>query len=64
MYADDIVLLSTTPAGLQGNLTELHRFCEDWCLEVNVTKYNFMICNESGRLLENKFYFYEEILKM
>ena len=53
MYTDDIVLLSTTPAGLQDKLNKLHRFCEDWCLEVNVTKTKVLILNKSGRLLEN-----------
>ena len=63
MYADDIVLLSTTPAGLQDKLNKLHRFCEDWCLEVNVTKTKVLIFNKPGRLLENKFYFSEECLE-
>ena len=38
MYGDDIVLLSTTPAGLQDKLNKLHKFCKDWCLEANVSK--------------------------
>ena len=63
MYAGDIVLLSTTPAGLQDKLNKLHRFCEDWCLEVNVTKTKVLIFNKPGRLLENKFYFSEECLE-
>ena len=38
MYADDIVLLSTTPARLQDKLNKLHKCCKDWYLEVNVSK--------------------------
>ena len=63
MYADDIVLLSTTPAGLQDKLNKLHKFCEDWCLEVNVSKTKVLFINKPGRLLENKFYFNEECLE-
>ena len=63
MYADDIVLLSTTPAGLQYKLNKLHKFCEDWCLEVNVSKTNVLVFNKPGRLLENKLYFNEECLE-
>ena len=46
MYADDIVLLSTTSSGLQEKLNNLHKFCEDWCLEVNVTKTKVLIFNK------------------
>ena len=63
MYADDIVLLSTTPAGLQDKLNKLHKFCEDWCLEVNVSKTKVLVFNKPGRLLENMFYFNEECLE-
>ena len=57
MYADDIILLSTTAAGLQEKLNKLCNFCHDWCLEVVVTKTKVLIFNKAGRLLEDKLLF-------
>ena len=57
MYADDLVLLSTTAAGLQEKLNKLRNLCHDWCLEVNVTKTTVLIFSKAGRLLDDKFYF-------
>ena len=63
MYADDIVLFSTSSSGLQDKLNKLYNFCHDWCLEVNVMKTKILISNKPGRLLENKLSFYEECLE-
>jgi hypothetical protein len=38
MYADDIILLSSTAEGLQAKLDILDSYCNDWCLTVNPTK--------------------------
>ena len=57
MYADDIVLLSTTASGLQSRLDQLHCFCNEWCLQVNTSKTKVMIFNNSGRLLKSNFSF-------
>ena len=32
MYADDIILLSTSAPGLQEKIGILGKFCDDWCL--------------------------------
>ena len=63
MYADDIVLLSTSASGLQEKLNKLNDFCQDWCLEVNVIKTKVLIFNKLGRLLDSKFYFKETCLE-
>ena len=63
MYADAIVLLSTTSAGLQEKLNNLYKFCQDWCLDVNVAKTKILVFNKPRRLLENKFYFNNECLE-
>ena len=38
MYADDVILLSSSAIGLQQKLNLLHAFCEDWCLSINIEK--------------------------
>jgi hypothetical protein len=38
MYADDVILLSETPAGLQNSLPYLQMYCTKWVLEVNIKK--------------------------
>jgi hypothetical protein len=38
MYADDIVILSTSKTGLQNKLNNLHQYCEDWGLKINRDK--------------------------
>jgi hypothetical protein len=51
MYADDVILLSRTAAGLQSKIDILNHYCEDWCL-INVitskTKKK-MVFNKAGR---------------
>ena len=38
MYADDLVILSTTQEGLQKCLNELYKYCIEWKLDVNIDK--------------------------
>ena len=38
LYADDIILLSESEAGLQKCLDKLSQYCESWCLNVNYEK--------------------------
>ena len=49
LYADDLVLLSTSPSGLQKCLDKLYEFCTSWRLEVNVTKSKVLIFNSNGK---------------
>ena len=55
MYADDLVLLSTSSSGLQAKIDILNEFCEDWCLTVNTQKTKVMIFNKAGRLINCNF---------
>ena len=57
MYADDIVLLSTSTTGLQDKLDKLSKFCQDWCLEVNASKTKVLVFNKSGEQMQNDFFF-------
>ncbi len=45
LYADDIVLLSQTPMGLQCLLNGLQTFCHKWKLKVNIKKTKILIFN-------------------
>ena len=56
MYADDIILLSSSANGLQQKLDILQCYCNDWCLSVNFLKTKVLIFNKAGRLLKTKFY--------
>ena len=41
MYADDVIWLSKTAAGLQSKIDILSHYCEDWCLSVDTSKTKF-----------------------
>jgi hypothetical protein len=55
MYADDIVILSISHAGLQNKLHQLEKYCDAWCLKVNNKKKpKIIVFNNAGRkILEN-----------
>lgn len=38
MYASDLFLLSTTSNSVQSKLDILEKYCNDWCLSVNLSK--------------------------
>ena len=38
MFADDVLLLSETPEGLQNSINKLNEYCFKWQLSVNVKK--------------------------
>jgi len=51
MYADDMVVMSTSKEGLQSALDDLHSYCREWKLEVNVEKTKVVIfTNKKKRL--------------
>ena len=52
MYADDIVLFSTSLEGLHQRLNELNQFCKEWCLDLNVSKTKILIFNKGGKLIK------------
>ena len=63
MYADDIVIISTSVAGLQDRLRQLEKYCSEWCLKVNINKTKVLIFNKAGRKIKNMFYFQNENLE-
>lgn len=58
LYADDLVIMSTSEAGLNNCLKRLSDYCDTWQLEVNMKKSQVIIFNKSGRkLTDYKFIF-------
>ena len=46
LYADDLVLLSESPTGLQNLLHGLEHFCSQWHMTVNLAKTQIVVFNE------------------
>ena len=63
MYADDIVLLSSSREGLQSRFDTLYKFCENWCLYVNISKTKLLVFNKPGRLLKDTLCFNQQPLE-
>ena len=61
MFADDLIILSTTEKGLQDSLDRLESYCQKWDLEVNLKKTKCMIFKKGNRL-DNNIFFYQNIL--
>ena len=59
LYADDLVLMSSSEAGLISCLAKLENFCNIWQLDVNIKKSKIVIFNPSGRKLKGHKFFYQ-----
>ena len=57
IWADDILILSENPEGLQSKLDNLGVYCHRNKLKVNTEKTKVMTFTKSGRLLNHNFYF-------
>lgn len=57
LYADDLVLLSPTPEGLQQQLNLLESYCQNWALTVNLKKTNIMVFQKKPRCQEARYHF-------
>ena len=53
LWADDLLLISKTPSGLQNSINKMQQFYNSMGLEVNIKKTKVMIFNKSGRKLKN-----------
>jgi hypothetical protein len=63
LYADDLVLLSSSPQGLQNFLEKLSVFCASLKLEVNISKSKALIFNSNGKSFSNHFYYNNSIIQ-
>ncbi|MEW8545934.1 MAG: reverse transcriptase family protein, partial [Candidatus Thiodiazotropha sp.] len=58
LYADDLVLLSTSEEELQKNILQVHNYCSKWGLVINTNKSKVMVFSKSGRLPKDAFTFF------
>ena len=63
-YADDLVIMSTSPVSLQKCIKNLEEYFASWKLEANFKKTKRMIFNKQGSMIKNYIFFYKnEILE-
>ena len=55
LYADDLILISDSQAGLQNCLNKTFNFCCEWSLDINFDMSKIMIFNKTGRLFSHNF---------
>ena len=58
LYADGLVLLSTSEIGLQNNIDRVNAFCKSLGLAINIDKPTIMVFSKAGRVSKDKFGFY------
>jgi hypothetical protein len=63
LYADDLILLSSSPCGLQTCLDTLYEFCSCWKLEVNNSKSKVLIFNSNGKSFLNHFMYNGNVIE-
>jgi hypothetical protein len=62
IWADDILILSNSPEGLQAKLDNLDMYCRKNKLKVNTEKTKVMTFTKSGKVIKQAFYFGKEKL--
>ena len=62
MFADDIVMVSNSPVGLQNSLDLFYDYCHKWKLVVNMQKSKVLICKRLGHNLVSEVWFYGDQL--
>ena len=63
LFADDTVLFSETPKGLQLLLDKLYAYCSKWGIAVNVDKTVAMVFKQGNVIETQNFYYNGELLK-
>ena len=53
LYADDLILLSSTSSGLQTCLDKVESYFSKWNLTMNLKKSNIMVFNKTGKIPKN-----------
>ena len=63
MYADDLVIMSTTKEGLQKMLDKLHDYSKKWHLDINHTKSKCVTLSKGNRKEKHNFRINLQILE-
>ncbi len=64
IYADDLLILSDTPGGLQKALNNLDKYCKTWHLEVNTEKTHIVIFRATKKIEDCEFSLGQHIIKI
>ena len=56
MYADDLILMSSTKEGLQESLNSLYTYCHKWKFNINMKKTKTMVFSKGTNIKNTKFY--------
>ena len=59
MYADDLIIMSTSHEALQKCLHNLEDYCDKWKLEVNMKKTKILTFNKQGSLIKRHTFSYK-----
>lgn len=57
LYADDLLLLSTSETSLQHNIDKVNEFCDKWGLSINSDKSKIMIFSKNGQVKKDRYTF-------
>ena len=57
MYADDLIIMSTTQEGLQKSLDGLSKYCKLWKLNINHKKTKCMIFSKGSNTKKSEFHY-------
>ena len=61
LFADDIVLFSSTINGLQNQIYELENYCDKWKLTVNREKTKIVVFKNGGKSSKKEIWFYKDM---
>ena len=62
LYADDLIILSRSKAGLQNCLNTLAQYCRSWMLNINPKKTKIMIFQRQAKKIDYNFYIGNEMI--
>ena len=64
LYADDLLLISKTEAGLNKCLNNLFQFCKKWEINLNIKKTKIIVFNEGGKIIRGEYRFGTQLLEI
>ena len=57
LYADDLLVLSSSSSGLHKNINQVENYCKIWGLTINSDNSKIMVFSRGGRTKTDKFNF-------